>query len=144
MRALRLLTNGLARLDVIARSGRRSLEASQAILRQLEAQSKAMRYIDQEIKDAHGQLQSLKREVHDRFLQYHLQLGRLARAVDSDASTAPRLSGRTVPIDVEADEPHTWGVIGDAPPDPEGREWLVLEACPACGAIASCSSTLAR
>ena len=132
-RALQLLTNGLGRLDVIASSGRKSLETSEAILRQLEAQSKSLRHLDQQLKEGHGQLQSLKREVHDRFLQYHLQLGRLARAVDSDTSAAPRLSGRSVPIDVEGDEPHSWGVIGDAPPDPEGREWLVLEACPACG-----------
>jgi len=133
-RALQLLTNGLARLDAIVRSGRKGLKLSEAILRQLEAQSKSMRRTDQEMKIVYDEVRSLKREVHDRLLQYHLQLGRLARAVDTNTAEAPQLSGRSVPLDVEAGDPLTWDAIGDAPPDPEGREWVVLDACPACGA----------
>ena len=133
-RAVRLLTGGLARLDEIAHSGRKNLKLSESLARRLEAEGKSIRRMDQEIKAAHGELRSLKREVHDRLLQYHLQLGRLARAVDEDTLEAPQLSGRSVPLDVEAGEPLTWGAIGDAPPDPEGREWRALEACPTCGA----------
>jgi SAM-dependent methyltransferase len=43
------------------------------------------------------------------------------------------LSGRSVPLDVEAGDPAAWNPIGDAPPDPDEREWRVLDACPACG-----------
>src|SRR5688572_600346 len=133
-RALQLLTNGLARLDAILRGDRTGLKVSEAMLRQLEAHTKSMRRMEQENKRVHIELRSLKSEVHDRFLQYHLQLGRLARAVGGDGTAAPQLGRRSVPLDVEPGEPLTWGAIGDAPPDPEGREWRVLEACPTCGA----------
>jgi len=133
-RALRLLTGGHARLDSIDRSGRKGLKVSEAALRQSEAQGQSLRRVDQDLKAVHDELRALKRELHDRLLQYHLQLGRLARAVDVGAGETPQLSGRSVPLDVDGGDAGTWGDIGDAPPDPEGREWVALEACPACGA----------
>jgi SAM-dependent methyltransferase len=128
-RALRLLSHGFSRL---VRNGRDTNEMAESLLRHLERQGKSLRRLEKENKRVHDELRSLKREVHERLLQYHLQLGRLVRAVDGDVSAAPQLSRRSVPMDVEPGEPLTWGAIGDAPPDPEEREWLLLDACPVC------------
>jgi 2-polyprenyl-3-methyl-5-hydroxy-6-metoxy-1,4-benzoquinol methylase len=104
-RALQLLSGGILRLDRIAEDSRRTRD----------------------------ELKALRREMHDRLLQYNFQLGRLSRAVDATQGDETRLSGRTIPIEQTAATP-TWDAIGDgAPlPDPEGVQWQQLDACPAC------------
>ncbi len=80
-----------------------------------------------------GELRLLREELHDRLLQYNLQLGRLSRIAIEEEGDAPRLSARIVSYDVEDEEAPDWETVGNQPhPDPEGREWLVLDACPMC------------
>ncbi len=87
-----------------------------------------------------SELRRLREELGDRLLQYNLQLGRLSRIATGDAdaagngSSAPRLSARTVSFDAGDEDAPEWESIGNQPhPDPEGREWLLLDACPMCG-----------
>jgi SAM-dependent methyltransferase len=87
-----------------------------------------------EIRTTASELRLLREELRDRSLQDNLQLGRLA-GIATNGGGAPRhLSSRSVPLALDAAAPPEWKGVGDRPhPDPEGREWLRLEACPICG-----------
>lgn len=81
------------------------------------------------------EVRAIRRELRERMLQYNHQLGRLARAANTDEPSGElRLSGRTLPLETESAEPE-WDHVGDGVvhPDPEGREWTTLAACPVCG-----------
>ena len=112
LRVARLLVNGWAQLQSLSEDVRRSFKSTDRLR--------------DEIRD-------LRREVQDRLLQYHLQLGRFARALDGEAGTETRLS-RLIPVDTGELEDLGWAAIGDgdAPPDPEGLEWDHLDGCSAC------------
>ena len=78
------------------------------------------------------------RRMERRLGQYHLQLGRLARVVDkleTEGEEGPRLSSRAVPVEPAEAAAPPWESVGGGivHPDPEGREWSVLERCPVCG-----------
>lgn len=92
--------------------------------------------LEKELRAARAESRDLRKELRDRMLQYNLQLGRLARtrAAESD-DEPPRLSWRDVPLHVDEQRPMEWERVGDGEPapDPEGREWLTLDRCPACG-----------
>lgn len=76
----------------------------------------------------------MRREMHSRMLQYNHQLGRMARVSGPEPQVERRLSGRAIPMDAPDHESPTWDAIDEEPsPDPEGREWLQLEACSVCG-----------
>ncbi len=133
-RALQLLAGGGARLESLDERSRRGLKVGQAVLEQTSAQEQTIRRLDQDLRAVHEELRTVRRELRARLLQYHHQLGRLARAVDAGDASSPQLAGRAVPVEVGPDEPLTWLGIGDGDlPDPEGREWLHLTACPVCG-----------
>jgi hypothetical protein len=59
----------------------------------------------------------------------------MARVAGANDSAEPRLSGRAIPVHAGEHEPSSWEAIGDEEPfpDPEGREWQTLDACPVCG-----------
>jgi SAM-dependent methyltransferase len=95
-----------------------------------------LRRLDKDLRVVTAELQELRREHHGRLLQYHHQLGRLTRVIEErlgHGEAATELSGRTVPQEPDDDGVLEWGVIGEAHPDPQGREWKRLEACPGCG-----------
>ena len=93
------------------------------------------RPLDSELRVLQEEVRELRREMQSRLLQYNHQLGRMARVSGADESTERRLSGRAIPMDAGEHEPASWESIGDEEPipDPEGREWLTLDACPVCG-----------
>jgi SAM-dependent methyltransferase len=93
------------------------------------------RPLDSELKVLQAEVRELRREMQSRMLQYNHQLGRMARVSGTDDQAERRLSGRAIPVDGGEHDPATWESIGDDEPfpDPEGREWLTLEACPVCG-----------
>jgi len=93
------------------------------------------RPLDSELRVLQDEIREMRREMHARMLQYNHQLGRMGRIAGADESLEPKLSGRSIPMDAPEHEPATWEAIGDEEPfpDPEGREWLALEACPVCG-----------
>jgi SAM-dependent methyltransferase len=93
------------------------------------------RPLDSELRVVQEEVRELRRELHARLLQYNHQLGRLAKATNAEDAPDRRLSGRAIPTDAGEHEPATWEAIadGDAFPDPDGREWLDLDACPVCG-----------
>jgi SAM-dependent methyltransferase len=103
------------------------------------------RPLDSELRVLQEEVREMRREMHARMLQYNHQLGRMARLADSDLSHRSlakadesgerRLSGRAIPVEAGEHEPASWDAIGDEEPfpDPEGREWLTLDACPVCG-----------
>ena len=81
-----------------------------------------------------SELRLLREELHDRMLQYNLQLGRLAGIATNGGGQRRHLSSRSVPLALEEAAPLEWTGVGNQPhPDPQGREWLRLEACPICG-----------
>ena len=123
--ALASLSKQVARLGDLLRDSRKRGDASRDELRKVR----------QELAD-------LRREVHDRLLQNTMTVTRAARALEGGAGGHAangngdvRLSSR--PIAVEPGR-GPGAVVGARPrvprrPDPEGREWLTLAACPACG-----------
>jgi SAM-dependent methyltransferase len=82
-----------------------------------------------------------RREISGGLLRVNLQLSAMMRVVQQmRASTADhrdaekRLSGRTIPLTVSSEEPQWSPVIGgEIHPDPDGKEWLLLDTCPFCG-----------
>jgi SAM-dependent methyltransferase len=93
------------------------------------------RPLDSELRVLQEEVRELRREMQSRLLQYNHQLGRIARVAGADESPERRLSGRAIPVDAGEHEPAAWDEISDEEPfpDPEGREWLALDACPVCG-----------
>jgi SAM-dependent methyltransferase len=82
------------------------------------------------------ELEDVRTESRAGLRQYHLQLGRLARAVQQAEATGspdPHLASRSIPLDPPATAIRRWDDIGVAHPDPDGREWRQLDACPVCG-----------
>jgi SAM-dependent methyltransferase len=93
------------------------------------------RPLDSELRVLQDEVREMRREMHARMLQYNHQLGRMARVAGAEESADRKLSGRSIPMDAPDHEPATWEAIGDDEPfpDPQGREWLLLDACPVCG-----------
>src|SRR5687767_10893585 len=93
---------------------------TQAHARKHDAESKALR----------SEITALGSEVHDRLLQYHLQLGRLSALVEGNGHH--RLGSRVA-----------LSVGGEPPAAPSAStqrsevapEWLQLAACPACQTV---------
>src|SRR5678816_1052250 len=90
------------------------------------------RPLDSELRVLQDEVREMRREMHARMLQYNHQLGRMARVAGAEESAERKLSGRALPVDGPEHEPAIWEAIGDEEPfpDPEGREWLELDACP--------------
>ena len=90
-----------------------------------------------DVHDLRKEVRTGHREVRERLLQYNFQLARLTRAVEIDEADTerPQLSSRLVPLKLESSEPLAWESVGGGVehPDPLGREWMILDACPACG-----------
>jgi SAM-dependent methyltransferase len=96
----------------------------------------AIEHVGSELRELRRDVEAMHGEARAGLRQYHLQLGRLARAVDllgGGASTDPRLGARAIPLEAPEPAPSSWGSIGVTHPDPEGREWTLLRACPGCG-----------
>jgi SAM-dependent methyltransferase len=99
------------------------------------------RPLDSELRVLQDEVREMRREMHARMLQYNHQLGRMARLADearsagAEESADRKLSGRSIPVDAPEHEPAIWqGIADEEPfPDPEGREWLALDACSVCG-----------
>ena len=91
-----------------------------------------------ELHKVRQELAELRREVHDRLLQNTMTVTRAARALEGGAGTGHngdvRLSSRPIAVEAADQVEAAWEpVFGADPPDPEGREWLTLPACSACG-----------
>ena len=90
---------------------------------------------DQSIATLSGEMASLRDEVHDRLLQYHLQLGRLSERVNGGSKGEP---GNRVPVRIEgetrgnasSDLDESSVATGAVPLDP--AEWMELPGCPTC------------
>jgi len=132
-RAASLLASGAEWLQQVLGLTRRSVKLAEDASRQSGSIEQKVTALDKNMHALHGEVRALRIELRDRMLQYNLQLGRLSRA-SGRRSAAPRLSGRTVPVAIDATLEREWGAVGDLPsPDPDGREWLLLDACPVCG-----------
>jgi SAM-dependent methyltransferase len=143
-RVLSLLAHGSDRIDRMADDTRRVSKMSAGTAETAREIQKRTRKLESEVAEIGQDIRALARELHEwraqlntRLFQYNAQLGRLAHAGDENSpdhdAPAPQLSARTVSPEID-EEPPGWSTIGDMPhPDPEGREWLLLETCPMCG-----------
>jgi SAM-dependent methyltransferase len=122
LRAVRAL---LVLPDRLSEEFRNVDKAVRAVDRTMQRQ--ATRH-DAESETMRGELTALRREVHERLLQYHLQLGRLSALVDGSGDY--RLGNR-VPLSVAATEPQAAPGVTTQPSD-GAADWLELAACPAC------------
>ena len=104
--------------------------------------TKDVRELGREMRVLGGDVSELAKDLREKLLQYNLLLGRLSKvaaptddrkdAEPSDLSL--RLSARTIPLTVEDDVAPEWlPVRNQLNPDPDGLEWLALDACPMCG-----------
>lgn len=143
MRALTLLARGERQLTEVR-------ELAEATKRTAGDLARSARRADQRIEKQGDNLNGLQQEIHalrrdiaKRLAQTNLQISAMMRlaqqfrdAPDAHHGDMPqkRLSGRSIPISVGAEEPHWDPVIGgEVHPDPAGREWLSLDRCPFCG-----------
>ena len=130
-RALGFLSRGEGALTSLSKQVARLADQLRDSVKRNDGTRDELHRVRQELGD-------LRREVHDRLLQNTMTVTRAARALEGGAAAGGngdvRLSSR--PIAVGAAEPveASWEpVFGADAPDPEGREWLTLAACPACG-----------
>jgi hypothetical protein len=130
-RALGFLSRGESTLATLSKQVARLADQLRDSVKRNDGTRDELHKVRQELGD-------LRREVHDRLLQNTMTVTRAARALEGGTAAGGsgdvRLSSR--PIAVEAAEPveASWEpVFGADAPDPEGREWLTLTACPACG-----------
>jgi SAM-dependent methyltransferase len=143
MRALTLLVRGerqLAEVRDLAEATRKTTgDLARSIRRaddRIEKHGEGLNALQQEIH-------ALRRDIAQRLAQTNLQLSAMMRlaqqlrdSADGHHGDTPqkRLSGRSIPLSVDAEEPHWDPVIGgEAHPDPAGAEWLSLDRCPFCG-----------
>lgn len=139
--ALSLFLNGAEGIRQIAESNARLTKTGAEAARTGKELAQRTSEIEHGVARLAKDLRSMATELRllqERLLQYNLQLGRLGRTpadANQNGDGDHRLSGRTVPTALDEDEtPLEWGTVGTAPhPDPEGREWLTLDACPVCG-----------
>jgi SAM-dependent methyltransferase len=143
LRAPGRLARFLAEAPDLLHSVRKSLKAAADASRdqvaigkksmKLAAQSEArVAELQKDVRELQAESRQLRAEMQERLLQYNLQLGRLARGGTgtADDEAPPRLAARSVPLTVDEPQRLEWESVG-TPPDP--REWLTLDACPACG-----------
>jgi SAM-dependent methyltransferase len=147
VRAPGRLARFLAEAPDLLQSVRKSLKAAAEASRdsiaigkksiKLAAQSeRRVAELQKEIRELHEESRQLREEMQERLLQYNLQLGRLSRGSAAARGVGegeePRLAARSVPLTVDEPQRLEWEGVG-APPDPVGREWITLDACPVCG-----------
>ena len=129
-RAIGFLSRGEGTLVSLSKQVGRLGDALRDVLKRGDASRDELRKVRQELAD-------LRREVHDRLLQNTMTVTRAARALEAGAPPSQadvRLSSRSIALDAAEPIETAWEpVFGAVAPDPEGREWLTLEACPACG-----------
>jgi SAM-dependent methyltransferase len=134
VRAFRLLASGAPQLRALSDDVRSGAKVDQQILKSTNAARRELDAYGGQVGALRDEVRTLRRECRDRLLQYHLQLGRLSRAVADAGDRETELSGRTVPVDPGQLDEVGWNAVGaETPPDPEGREWGLLDACPVCG-----------
>lgn len=133
-RALALLSRGGALLDRVAKDTARTSSL-------LKESAKRDDGVHEELRRTRQELAELRREVRTRLLQNTLTVARAARALERDSAAGPfpeagaagRLSTHEVPLDSPDPASASWSTMDGRAPDPEGREWLTLSECPACG-----------
>lgn len=134
---LRALARLPSRVQESAAEARRSAKLGAETSKKSDALRTELKRLDGELHSVQEELGAMRRELRDRLLQNTMVLTRLSRAMPgtSAPNDEPRLSGRTVPVAVGKGEAATWEPVGDGivAPDPEGREWIVLDRCPSCG-----------
>jgi SAM-dependent methyltransferase len=125
----------LHKLRDLLRLPARLLKLTESINRQLKSFDARLTALEKDLRSVHGESRRTRTELRDRLLQYNLQLGRLSRARGGRTGRNRALSWRSVPLEVDDGSAPGWNPVGDGKPapDPEGLEWLVLDACPVCG-----------
>lgn len=146
VRAVRLLAHGdhqLAELRDIARNTRKTAADVGSSVRRTDAhvekQGKRLTTLEREVE-------SLRHDIGSHLQRTNIQLGAITRALQQVRASAnggghadgngheKRLSGRAIPLSVDAVEPRWAPVIGgEIHPDPKGDEWIAFDACPFCG-----------
>jgi SAM-dependent methyltransferase len=141
VRVARLLLRGerqLANVHDLARSAKKTSAVVAADVRRvderLDKQGVRLHKLEEHVD-------SVRQGVSAGLLRVNVQLGAMMRVLqqmrastNGQTTAAKRLSGRSIPVTVGAEEPHWSPVIGgEVHPDPEGKEWLSLDTCPFCG-----------
>ena len=132
--AIRLLTALRALLaspDRLSTELRDEARALRSLLESSVNQEKKTHRTD--IEALRREISSLRDEMRDRLLQYHLQLGRLSSLVNGGSSPAHGDTGGTLSghLPTTVEPLTTSGPIAAAPAS--ARDWFVLTMCPACG-----------
>jgi SAM-dependent methyltransferase len=134
-RTWQLLKTGAPALAQLARETQRAAKLQSEGLKRASDTHHRVDTLQNEMRTIRDEVRGLHRELRDRLLQYHLQLGRLTRG-SNDAGVTPdtRLSAHTVPLALDEPEEPQWDLIGgDAVlPDAEDAEWALADTCPVC------------
>lgn len=135
------MTGGSARLrDIGDRLRRAEKSEAQAGDRLRQIEKTVGRVHAKRFESLQASIDELHSEVREWRQQSTLQLQKLQRGdgaasrVSKDGGRGPDLGGPAIPLTVEGPGPgYGRPADGVAHPDPDGREWLVLDACPCCG-----------
>jgi len=143
-----LLLHGSREIQQIAeqtrsgsKAGTQTVKTTTVIAKQTAKVLERVNSLTKDVRVLRDDVASLGEELRERLVQYNLLLGRLAKLAPSAAGNgagrdeAGRLSVRALPLTLDQKtEAPGWATVGNEPhPDPLGREWLSLDACPMCG-----------
>jgi hypothetical protein len=129
---LRELLNLPARVQAESRKVARDSHADARTI-QLALKDQARRLEDvrtrqsEQYAELEREIRSVHAEIHDRLLQYHLQLGRLTSLLEG-RTTEPQFYSAAIPFAAESPSQ-------SKPVAPAAGEWLELSQCQGCGTV---------
>lgn len=134
LRAAGFLARGDARLADLGDGLRRLKKAIEDLRDLTRTLGRQASRVDERFDALEREVRTLRSQVEGQILRNTLQLGRLARRVGSaEAPADVRLGGPSLPLSIDDAPAPDWAAIEGGHPDPEGREWMDLTACPGCG-----------
>src|ERR671936_2482876 len=136
--ALRFMSRGERELAEVRELARSAKKATAEIAGSVKHADERLQKHGERLTTVHHEINDLRRDLSDLLRQTNLQLGAMLRVLqqlrgsedghgrDSDNGGRKRLSGRSVPLTVNAEKPQWSPVIGgEIHPDPGGKEWLL-------------------
>jgi SAM-dependent methyltransferase len=144
LRAARFMVRGERQLADARELARAAKKASADIATGVRRTDERLEKHGDRLTSVQQEIDTLRRDLSDRLRQTNLQLSAVMRVLQQlrastdghggDTAATRRLSGRSIPLTVDAEEPQWSPVIrGEIHPDPGGTEWLSLDSCPFCG-----------
>jgi SAM-dependent methyltransferase len=146
VRAVALLARGEGQLAELRELARATKKTTSTVVSGLKRADAHIEKHDARLTGLERKLDTLRKDLSAHLQRTNLQLAAITKALQQVRASAngdgeangnghsKRLSGRAIPLTVNAAEPEWAPVIGgEMHPDPKGEEWITLDRCPFCG-----------